>query len=126
VWSPTIVPPELASWVLQPLLDALVVINVQARLHGYRIPLLYQSGTRYEAEPEGSEQWLCSPEAYKRRRADCEDLSCWLASDYRSQGQPARAVPIPQRRSVSGGRLFHVVCDRGNGSLEDPSRILGM
>ncbi len=125
MWSPTIVPPELASWVLQPLLDALVAINVESRRRGYRIPFLYQSGTRYDPEPEGSEQWLCSAEAYKRRRADCEDLGAWLASDYISQGEPARAIPIPQR-SVAGRRLFHVVCERPGGRLEDPSRVLGM
>jgi hypothetical protein len=126
MWSPTIVPPELSGWVLQPLLDALVAINVEARRHGYRIPLLYQSGTVYDAEPIESEEWLCSYWSHKRRKGDCEDLSCWLASDYQSQGLPARAVPVEQPRSGTGGKLYHVVVSRPGGVTEDPSRLLGM
>jgi len=127
VWQPTIVPPELSSWVLTPLLAALTEINRAARRNGYSVPPLYRSGVRYREEPHGSERWLSSVAALREGSADCEDLACWLAADLLDQGLPARAIPLPSpQRTAGGGRLYHIVVDRGSGLLEDPSRNLGM
>jgi hypothetical protein len=114
MWCPTIEPPELSEWVLSHLLEAMVRINVEARRRGYSIPPLYQSAVRYQREPRGAERWQTAPWLFERGRGDCEDLACARA-----------AVAKPPQERVGGGRLFHIVVDRG-GSIEDPSRKLGM
>jgi len=85
------------------------------------LPPLYQSGVRYKREPRGKEEWLTAPEVLRRRVGDCEDLAAWRAAELRLHGIPARAVAIR-----SGKKRFHAVVKYPDGSIEDPSRILGM
>lgn len=95
-----------------------------------RIPLLYASGVRYERDPVckiGMPRGACEPfksprEILRTRRADCDDLCPWRAAELIMAGQRkarARAIPSP-------GIGWHVVVVCGDGSIEDPSRKLGM
>lgn len=91
-------------------------------------PSLYRAGVRYMPEDydgPNPEDWLDALEVLKRGGGDCEDLAAWRVAELRRAGElGARTVFVefPDAR----GRLFHVLVERAGGSLEDPSRILGM
>lgn len=83
------------------------------------LPILYRSGIRYKSDP--GEVWQ-SPETTARvGSGDCEDLALYRALELRAHGLPAR---VHVYRSAP--RTMHVVVNRMDGRLEDPSRALGM
>lgn len=91
-------------------------------LERHDAPLLYESGVRYQREPAGNEQWLTVPQVEAVGWGDCEDLAAWRAAELRVHlGEPARAIAIR-----TGAKKFHAVVRRADGSIEDPSRELGM
>ena len=104
----------------EALLEGLVRLDL-AQLRRGLAPPIYQSGVRYEREPRGHEQWQTAVQANRTKRADCEDLSAWLAASYRLVGVDAACVV----RDVAPG-LKHVVVQLPDGSIEDPSARLGM
>lgn len=108
--------PEL----LTAALCGLVAVNrVLLRTGGF--PRLYESGVRYVREPRGSEDWQTVERALKSGRADCEDLACWRAAELQLRGEAARAEVIK-----SGRAKYHALVRRGDGTIEDPSIVLGM
>jgi hypothetical protein len=84
-------------------------------------PALYESGVRYAREPAGRERWQLPSETRAIGRGDCEDLAVWRVAELRARGEKAKLL---LRRS--GDRLWHAMVRRGNGSIEDPSKRLGM
>jgi hypothetical protein len=101
-----------------------------AHRQGWSYPATYSGLLRYQREDYGSqhpEDWRDAREVFERRGGDCEDLSCYLSAELRLQGYPhARPVFRYAKRS-DGGRLWHILVDRGDGSpIEDPSKLLGM
>lgn len=89
-------------------------------------PWLYESGVRYMEECPGQEDWCDIPTILKLRFADCEDLVCWRAAELRvRRGIDAKPVfrgfPRP-----NGSMLYHVLVQYPDGSIEDPSKLLGM
>lgn len=106
---------------LASLLEGLVRTNVWL-METNPLPPLYSSGVRYRREPRGSEEWTPAPRVFARRFGDCEDLAAWRAAELRRAGElDARAIPIR-----SGARIWHAVVEREDGTIEDPSRALGM
>lgn len=105
---------------LEGLLEGLVRLNLSQLRRGL-CPPLYQSGVRYQREAPGREQWQTALQCFKRRTADCEDLAAYLAASYRLVGVNARPVV----RQVRPG-LKHVVVELPDGTIEDPSKRLGM
>lgn len=95
---------------------------VEAARSGKPYPPIYQSGVRYEREPPGSEVWQTPYHALGTGVADCEDLSCWRAASLWADGE-TEARPTVQRISP---RLRHIRVQRADGTIEDPSLILGM
>jgi len=91
---------------------------------GRPIPPLYESGVRYALEPRG-ERWLDCVRVLELGRGDCEDLATWRAAELRLGGDPG-AVCMFSARPRGSGRLIHIIVQRGDGTLEDPSRALGM
>lgn len=85
------------------------------------MPPLYASGVRYRREPRGRERWQLAPQTEALGYGDCEDLATWRAAELRLDGIAAR--PVVYR---SGPRQLHVVVALPDGSIEDPSRVLGM
>jgi len=61
------------------------------------------------------------PEVMRHRFGDCEDLSAWRVAELRLGG--VRAIPWVVQ---SGNRLYHVQVRYPDGTIEDPSRRLGM
>lgn len=101
-----------------------------ALARGRRFPPLLGGRFRYQREDYTGphpEDWRDAVEVVRRRGGDCEDLAAYRAAELRLTG---RADAVPMYRVASriggGGRLFHIVVDRGDGALEDPSRMLGM
>ena len=85
-------------------------------------PPLYLSGVVYQREPSGSEVWQTPYHALGTKAADCEDLSCWRSAELWALGE-TRARPTVKRISP---RLRHILVQRADGTIEDPSLILGM
>jgi hypothetical protein len=107
---------------VQTFLTALQMVD-QEQLRSGRYPLLYRSGVTYQREPRGQEDWQTVSRAYRSKVADCEDLCAWRAGELVVSGEDQAARAVIKR--VRPG-LIHCLVLRGNGVLEDPSRLLGM
>jgi hypothetical protein len=89
---------------------------------GQPLPDLYASGVRYKREAPGKEEWQLPSTTYARMAGDCEDLAAWacaqrwLAGDTQARMFLKRVNP----------QLRHIQVLRGDGTIEDPSRALGM
>lgn len=125
-WSARFYPPEFTGPYLQVMLDALVAMNIMWLKGHPTTPLLYESGVRYRREPPGHDKWVAVPVVLQRRYGDCEDLASWRAAELAVHGERAKAFPKHVRTYSDGSKLFHIVVRRGNGRVEDPSRLLGM
>ena len=110
---------------LAQLLEALAAVNEAWLRENPTAPWLYESGVRYEEEPDLRDDWQDIPETIALRVGDCEDLGCWRLAELRTR---VREYARPfVKRSVVGARTdYHVAVQRADGRLEDPSRILGM
>lgn len=123
-WRCIIEPPGLSIPIVQALCDTLTTINVEWLRRNPATPPIYGSGVRYRREPPGHETWRCAARTLELGHGDCEDLGCWLAAELQVAGEPARAFPV--RKWRPRGWLYHILVRRGDGSIEDPSRKLGM
>lgn len=110
--------------VLRLLLEALTQANQIWLSEHPDTPSLYGSGVRYAREPIGREVWQGIAAASRAGLADCEDLACWLAAEYRARGVAAR--PVFYSRLRGGLLVYHIVTMLPDGTIEDPSRRLGM
>lgn len=102
-------------------LEGLTATNYCLLVKSKRAPSLYGSGVRYRREPRGREHWQTVPEVLRAGYGDCEDLAAYRAAELRVAGIPARADVIR-----TGPKTFHAVVMYPDGSIEDPSRKLGM
>ena len=57
--------------------------------------------------------------------SNCEDLACWRIAELRVRHNE-NARPHITAKKIGNFTLFHIMVRRGDGSIEDPSRILGM
>jgi hypothetical protein len=113
--------------VLQILARALMAIDIESLQCHPDLPLIYRSGVRYQAEPARQERWQDIPTTLRRQQGDCEDLACWRAAELNARfGVPARPQVIVTRVLSDGRRLYHVIVRMPDGSVEDPSFLLGM
>jgi hypothetical protein len=133
------------GYVLKPFLEALTMANqVFLKLHS-GVPLLYQAGVRYDNEPEDFlchidgktervEDFASIPTIIKRGWGDCDDLAPWRCAELRNMGEHAgiriQWKTLQQRMSILAlgqpFKLYHILVRRGDGTIEDPSKILGM
>lgn len=123
--------------VIKALLDAQVRNNlVYLSLHR-GVPLLYSSGVRYKPEPVGqtfngqpAEEFALIPVVLARKHGDCDDLAPFRVAELIHGGERAKIrVQWRARRNPdgsSGRKYFHIVVRRANGTIEDPSALLGM
>jgi len=110
---------------IKPVLDALVAVN-RLFIRSHHVPALYESGVRYQQEPPDGrpEEFAAIPLILSRGWADCDDLAPWRVAELQEAGERA-TIRITWRRNGER-RLYHVVVRRGDGRIEDPSRLLGM
>lgn len=123
--------------IIEALLEGLIAANT-VMLDGADFPPLYEAGVVYKREPKGREEWQTCERTLQRGSGDCEDLTGWRVAELRRAGERgARPFVRPARGSgagvgAAGGRRrrrrrkWHVLVERGDGTFEDPSRILGM
>ena len=87
------------------------------------LPDIYGGTIRYKKEGAGREYWQAPSETARTGQGDCEDLAVYLAAQRRASGQdPAARVRVVR----TGPKMRHALVQRGDGTLEDPSRALGM
>lgn len=106
-------------------LRALVAQNLVYLLEHPDTPLLYDSGIVYQREPPGQEDWQTIPAMLATMNGDCEDLAAWRVAELQAEGEHARII-TKSKRMPSGRTLVHVLVRREDGSIEDPSIMLGM
>lgn len=112
------------GYLIKFMLDALVNVDL-VYLKTHNAPELYRSGVRYEREPVGKvEEFAAVPVVLGRGWGDCDDLACWRVAELRAHGEDAKVRLIWRKRA--DGRLYHVLVRRADGTIEDPSLILGM
>ena len=58
--------------------------------------------------------------------SNCDDLSPWRVAELREHGEPAKIRIQWKKHPETGQKLFHIVVRRADGSIEDPSLLLGM
>lgn len=109
---------------IRPVLESLVMIDLLF-LRTHHVPPLYKSGVRYQPEPKGtSEEFASIPAILARGWGDCDDLAPWRVAELRQYGERAKIRIIWHR--YPNGKMYHIVVRRGDGRIEDPSRLLGM
>lgn len=107
---------------LRIMLDALVKLDL-LELSRNRFPPLYRAEVRYQREPlfQGRfEQWKPISQIIRDGHGDCEDLACWRTAELKQAKVNAKPWLIKH------GTIWHVVVKLPDGSIEDPSRRLGM
>lgn len=111
---------------LDTMLRCLTEINLLYLQAHPDTPRIERSGVIYREEPPGQEDWQDIPTSLKMGIADCEDLACWRAAELIFfEKVRARAVSRAFKRP-DGGVLYHIVVEREDGAVEDPSKIRGM
>lgn len=110
--------------ILHKLLEVAVFANT-AYLSCKGAPALYESGVKYQREPAGREIFKTIPMIMRDGQGDCEDLACWRVAELRMSGEPAN-IAIRKYTKPGAPVLFHILVQRGNGLIEDPSKRLGM
>jgi hypothetical protein len=106
-------------------LEGLTGVNEVLMRRDPSIPPLYSTGAIWEIRPgDPSEtKWRYAPDVVTEGWGDCQDLSAYRAAELRVSGvDPAAHVRV----YPTGPNRYHAVVSRGNGSVEDPSVILGM
>lgn len=121
---------EESGEVLQVMLDALARIDELYLRRHPETPALYNAGVKYMPERLGEEHWQDVPTTLARKIGDCEDLACWRAAELRVRSN-INARPCYRYKVVDGPNggpitLYHILVLRPDGSIEDPSKRLGM
>jgi hypothetical protein len=78
---------------------------------------------KWKPEPPGQEHFDHAGKVIARKWGDCDDLAPWHAASLRTSGKDPEARAIAKR---SGPHRWHAVVERGNGSIDDPSKAAGM
>jgi len=114
--------PEAIEALAEGLVGLNVVLMRMAEENGHEVPRLYESRATYRRERRGQEFWKGALDALgvaETLEGDCEDLASYRAAELRyMDDEPARVVILRTERGT-----FHAVVERGDGTIEDPSRI---
>lgn len=94
-------------------------------LHQYPQTIgIYRAGVMYRSEGMGIESWKSIPILLQDGFGDCEDLACWLAAQYRVRG--IGAIPFWTKKQYGRMTIYHIRVRLPDGTIEDPSKKLGM
>lgn len=111
------------------LLQALVMVDRITLQSDPSIPPLYKAGVRYQREPSGEETFRDVAVIKHLGHGDCAHLAAWRCAELQNAGENATlriSWKVFRRGPRKGKRLFHVQVRRGDGRVEDPSKLLGM
>lgn len=110
-------------------LACLTAIDVY-EIEKYGLPSLYskRAGVQWRQEfclapgvRETCERFLSARKVLEERFGDCATVAPYRAAEHRLRGVRARAIVIP-----SPGVGWHAVVKMPDGTIEDPSKVLGM
>lgn len=107
-------------------LEGLVGIDTLMLQKFPQLPSLYGSGARYKRQDMGGRRgrkWRTPHDIALEGWSDCEGLAGWRAAELRVSGEDPNARVACYHTSP---RTFHAVVARGDDTIEDPSRFLGM
>lgn len=134
--APEIKDPAVIATLARGFLRAVVAVNriemQMARAKGRPFPLLYESGVRYEREKSRGYEDFADAQTVLRRASkgmgsDCEDLCAYRIAELQEQGELGADFRIYWRKPRrDGSMMMHVEVRRQDGSIEDPSRFLGL
>lgn len=116
--------------VIEALLEGVTRANQILLRENPTHPPLYASGVHYERERD--EDWYLADGVWRRRKDDCEGFGPLRAAELRERGGDpgARAMVVCgrclRRKCNCGIGKYHVITEHGDGTTEDPSRVLGM
>lgn len=117
--------PAWKRGVLGALVESLVMAD-RAYLRDFpNTPPLYQAGVKYVFNRD---RWQDIPTVIAYGEGDCKDFTAWRVAELRQHGIRA-AVHVTERKIFGpDGRthMYHVLVRFPDGSIEDPSRMLGM
>ncbi len=123
-------PPPAKITILRGMLDALILADLLWFQANANTPGVYDTPLQYQAEEIGRDDWRDIPSVLEHKGGDCEDLACYRVAELRHRhGEPAQPyVTSTLVRSKRYGvfTLYHIRVKRADGSIEDPSKILGM
>lgn len=116
--------PKAFALLVRGLLAVIVVYN-RALLRG-GLQRLYETNTQYKEEKPGEDSFVDAATVVRRGHGDCAHLGAFRVAELLEDGEKAslRIKWGVQRRNKP--RPFHVEVRREDGTIEDPSRILGM
>lgn len=77
----------------------------------------------WKPEPKGDEHFDHAGKVVARGWGDCDDQAPFLAGSLRASGEDPEARAVVRK---SGFRKWHAIVERGDGSIDDPSRETGM
>ena len=129
-WAALFVPPEpLDEPKLRIFTETLTQLSSLFLQANPQFPRLYDSGVRYQAWPQ-TEFWLTPDWAMAFRYAghgvDCKTLAAWRCAELRVRDGDPGAKCVFQRYDAGPSVVYHVRVQRSDGSVEDPSVLLGM
>ena len=106
------------------------------------IPPLYASGVRYKEDGPGEENWKDCVQVLRDGNGDCDRVVAWRVGELWAANIPARPVikwqQLPKWFCVremkfppamvpeKGISMVHVLVEWPDGTIEDPSKVLGM
>lgn len=111
--------------VLDASLEAVTRLN-EAMLERGEVPTFTRGlryGVQWKPEPPGEEHFDHAKTVLQRKWGDCDDLAPWQAASLRHTNEDPQAKAIVYQ---SGPKRWHAVVQRGDGTIEDPSKRAGM
>lgn len=112
--------------VLAKALDLLYTANVEYLRANPSTPSIYTPGlVRYEREPLPAECWKAIRYLIADGFGDCEDLACARAAELTVHSN-INARPAFSYRKIGNLSIYHIVVKLPDGTIEDPSKRLGM
>jgi hypothetical protein len=119
-----------SEMVLDIQLDALIAIDLLWLRLNPKTPRMRASGVRYYHEGI-KDEWFSVDAALHDHVADCKGLAAWDVAELRASGEDPGAHTTKRFVEVvdpTVGKLllYHVLTERSDGRLIDPSRELGM
>lgn len=116
--------------ILQDMLESLVLADVLFLQDNPETPGVYEAGLQYQPEEIGHDDWRDIPSVLDHSGGDCEDLACYRVAELRVRAgeacKPYVSWQIVHSKKYGNFTLYHIRVLRKDGSIEDPSKILGM